>query len=240
MRVPRIVMLEPTRQLPHHRLRIRPMCKIGIVALKRSDEALCHPITLRTTQPRRHRLQSELSGKRARLRRRIAATVISQPFQVAGRLAIGTESLLDGLHHQVTHQVGVNALRCRHPAHRFPVTAIQRKGDPHPLTVIAAKLEPIGTPTFIAGVDRNSAIMPTIRHRLVATAMQQQLLISHDSVNALVVRLLAIEPQHRPYTPIAIAGTIPGNLLDRLQQFSIVGPWWRLAPILPVVGAIES
>jgi hypothetical protein len=79
-----------------------------------------------------------------------------------------------------------------------PIAAIQRKCDSHPLTVIAAKLEPIGTPTFIADIDRNPAIMPTIRHRLLATSMKQQLVISHHPVNPLVIRLLAIQPQHRP------------------------------------------
>jgi hypothetical protein len=38
---------------------------------------------------------------------------------------------------------GVDALRCCYPAHRFPIAAIQRKCDSHPLTVIAAKLEPM-------------------------------------------------------------------------------------------------
>ena len=192
MRMPRIVMLEPTRQLPHHRLRIRPMCKISIVAFERSDEALCHPVTLRAADPRRHRLQSELPGKQARIRRRIAAAVIGQPFHMSDSLAVSTEARFGRLHHQVTDQVGIDALGRRDPTHRLPVTAVQCKRNPDSLAVIAAELESIGTPTFIAGIDSNPAIMPTIRHRLVATAMKQQLVIPHDSVNPLVIRLLAI------------------------------------------------
>ena len=130
MRVPRIVMLEPTRQLPHHRLRIRPICKISIVAFERSDEALCHPVTLRAADPGCHRLQSELPGKRARLRRRVATAVARTPFQFNNCPAIDTELLLDGLHHQVTHQVGVNALGRRNPAHLLKYSKILRRPLP--------------------------------------------------------------------------------------------------------------
>ncbi len=199
-----------------------PICKISIVALERSNAALRHPITLRTADPRCHRLQSDIPGKRVRLRRRILATVISQPFQITDGLAVCTESVLDGLHHQVTDQVGVNALVRGDPTHRLPVTAVQCKRNPYPLTVIAAKLESIRTLGRTADIYRKPAIRPTIRHWLLGSSMKQQPVILHDPVNPFVIRLLAIERQHRPYSSITISGTIPSNLLDRLQQFSIV------------------
>ncbi len=211
----RIVMFEPTRQLSHYGLCIRPMGKIGIVALECSNAALGHPITLRASQPRCHRLQSQFLGKRARLRRRVAAAVIGQPLKIASRLAVGTEARFDRLHHQVTDQVCIDGLARGYPTHRFPITVIKRKGHPNPLTVIAAKLEPIRAPAGIAGIDRNSAIVSTTRYRFVAPAMQQQLVIPHDSVNTLMVCPSTVQPQHRPHTSIAIVGTISGNIFDR-------------------------
>ena len=90
----RIVMFEPTRQLSHHRLRIRPMGQIGIVALEGSNETLRHPVALRAAHPRRHRIQSQLLSERARLRRRVTAAVIGQPFHIPGSFAVGSEALL--------------------------------------------------------------------------------------------------------------------------------------------------
>jgi hypothetical protein len=62
----------------------------------------------------------------------------------------------------------------------------------------------------------------------------------NNSVDSLVIRLLAIEPQHRLPVPVAITGTIADNALDRLKQFPTAGPWRVLAPILPVLGVIGA
>ncbi len=189
MWMPRIVMFEPTRQPSHPRLCIGPMSKIGIVALERSHEALSHAVALRTAHPGRYPLQPQFLSKQTRLRRRVAAAIVGQPFHLPDSLAIGTEALLDCLHHQVADQVSIATLDCGHPTHRFAVTAVQCKRNPHTFAVIAAEPKPIRTPASVAGVDCNPTIMPSIRHPLVTTAMKQQLVISHDSVNALVVRL---------------------------------------------------
>ncbi len=42
----------------------------------------------------------------------------------------------DGRHHEVAHILAREARCGRHVAHRVPVAAIQREGDPHPLTVL--------------------------------------------------------------------------------------------------------
>jgi hypothetical protein len=91
------------------------------------------------------------------------------------------------LNHQVINQVGVNALGRPDLTHRLSVTAVQCNRSPYPLAVTAAKPEPIRTPACIADIDRNPAIMPTIRHWLLATSIKQQLVIPYESVNPLVV-----------------------------------------------------
>ncbi len=90
--MPRIAMLEPTYQLPHHRMYIGPMSKIGKVALECSEEALCHPVTLRTAHPSRYRLQPQPLSKETRLRRRVAGVIVGRPFHMPDRLAVGTLS----------------------------------------------------------------------------------------------------------------------------------------------------
>jgi hypothetical protein len=51
--------------------------------------------------------------------------------------------MLDGSH-QVTNVVAGDAARGGEEAHGFPVTAIEREGNPHPLAIVAADLEAIG------------------------------------------------------------------------------------------------
>jgi hypothetical protein len=55
--------------------------------------------------------------------------------------------MLDRHHHQVAHVVAGDASRGGEEAHGFPITAVEREGDPHPLAVVA--LEAIGAPAPI-------------------------------------------------------------------------------------------
>jgi hypothetical protein len=235
----RIVMLKPTPQLAHHRLRIRPMGQIGIVWLEGSNETLRRPVTLQAAHQRRRWLQHKLLGKRARLRRHVTAAIIGQPLRVPARLDIGAVALLNRLHHQVASKAGIDALSRGHPAHRFPVTVIQSRGDPHPLTGVEARFEPIQASARIIDIDGNQTIMPTVQHWLVTKTTQEQPSTSHHSVPPLMVCLPAIQLQHRPRASAAITGTIPGNVLDRLEQLSIIRPDRHFTPILPIFRSIQ-
>jgi hypothetical protein len=70
-------------------------------------------------------------------------------------------------------------------AHGFPVTAIEREGNPHPLAIVAADLEAIGAPTPIALIDRNAAVMPPLD--TASMAIEQQAMDLHRPVDPLVI-----------------------------------------------------
>jgi hypothetical protein len=74
--------------------------------------------------------------------------------------------MLDGRHHQVSHVVTGDAACGGEEAHGFPVTAVEREGDPHSLAIVAADLEAIGAPTAIALIDRNAAVMPPLQQKV--------------------------------------------------------------------------
>ena len=48
------------------------------------------------------------------------------------------EPVLDGSHHQVAHVLAGDAAGSGQEAHGFPITAVERKRNPHPLAVVAA------------------------------------------------------------------------------------------------------
>jgi hypothetical protein len=104
----------------------------------------------------------------ARIAGHVAAAVVRQPFDGDRQAVDPAEPMLDGSHHQVAHVVAGDAARGGEEAHGFPVTTIEREGNPHPLSIVAADLEAIGAPTPIALVDRNAAVMPPLDTASVA------------------------------------------------------------------------
>jgi hypothetical protein len=70
--------------------------------------------------------------------------------------------MLDGGQHQVAHVVAGDAACGGEEAHGFPITAIERKRNPHPLAIVAADLEAIGAPASIALIDCDAAVMPPL------------------------------------------------------------------------------
>ena len=93
--------------------------------------------------------------------------------------------MLDGGHHQVTHVLAGDAARGGEEAHGFPVTAIEREGNPHPLAVVAADLEAVGAPAPIALIHRNAAVMPPLD--TAGVAIEQQAVDLHHPVDPLVI-----------------------------------------------------
>jgi hypothetical protein len=59
--------------------------------------------------------------------------------------------MLDGGYHEVPHIVGGDAACGGEEAHGFPITAIERKRNPHPLAIVAADLEAVGASAYATG-----------------------------------------------------------------------------------------
>jgi hypothetical protein len=78
--------------------------------------------------------------------------------------------MLDGRNHQITHVLAGDAARGGEKAHGFPITAIEREGNPHSLAVVAADLEAVGAPTPIAIIDRNATVMAPLDTAGVASS----------------------------------------------------------------------
>ena len=95
------------------------------------------------------------------------------------------EPMFDGGYHQVTHVVPGDAARGSEEAHGFPITAIERKRNSHPLAIVAADLEAIGAPAPIALIDCDAAVMPPLD--TASMAIEQQAMGLHHPVDPLVI-----------------------------------------------------
>jgi hypothetical protein len=121
------------------------------------------------------------------------------------------------------HVLGGDAAGGGDIAHRLPVTAIEREGDPHFLAIVAADLEAVRAPTGVADLDGD---LPVVSPLFAAAAMtlEQQTVKLHDAVDALrigrcalVSFRLAAEQSMDP--PIAIGrkiGDQPADIGDKL------------------------
>jgi len=172
VRVNFVVVCDPQRQLTQHGLGIRSRADADVITFDRADEGLSHSIALRTFDGCRSWFQTDVASESARITSDVAATVVGQPFD-GGRQPIDpAEAMLDGHHHQVPHVVTRDAACGGEEAHGFPVTAVERKGDPHSLAIVAADLEAIGTPAPITFIDRDAAVMPA--HGTTGMAIEQK------------------------------------------------------------------
>ena len=185
MRVNLVVVGDPRRQLTHHGLGIRSRTDADVVAFDRADEGFSHSVALRTFDGRRSWFKTDVASEAARIASNVAAAVVRQPFDGDRQAVDPAEPMLDGGHHQVPHVVAGDAARGGEEAHGFPVTAIEREGNPHPLAIVAADLEAIGAPTPIALIDRNAAVMPPLD--TASMAIEQQAVDLHHPVDPLVI-----------------------------------------------------
>src|SRR4029077_4645939 len=86
-------------------------------------------------------------------------------------------------HHQVPHIVAGDTACGGEEAHGFPITAIERKRNSHPLAIVAADLEAIGAPAPIALIDCDAAVMPPLD--TASMAIEQQAMGLHQPVEPL-------------------------------------------------------
>jgi hypothetical protein len=140
---------DPSWQLTHDGFGIWSRTDADIVALDRANEGFSHSVALWTFERRRPRFEPDVAGEAAGVAGDVAAAVIRKPFDRHGQAIDLAKPVLDGSHHQVAHVLAGDAAGSGQEAHGFPITAVERKRNPHPLAVVAADLKAVGAPTPI-------------------------------------------------------------------------------------------
>src|SRR5262249_62225315 len=133
LRVDLVVVGDPSWQLPHYGFGIWSRTDADIVALDRANEGFSHSVALWTFERRRPRFEPDVASEAAGVAGDIAAAVIRKPFDRDGQAIDPAKPVLDGSHHQVAHVLAGDAADSGQEAHGFPITAVERKRNPHPL-----------------------------------------------------------------------------------------------------------
>lgn len=135
-----------------------------------------------------------------------------------------TGSLFD--QYQILGQAYIDAARRGHPADGFAVATILGKGRAHALRLVAADLEAVRTPTAITGLAGNTAVVRS-RRPLRGMANQQKLVVTHDTIDGLVIgrrvtRLPALPVESRSDPPVAGGRPIGDHRMAFSQQRRVV------------------
>ena len=142
---------------------IRARTDANIVTFDRTDESFGHSIALRTFDWRRSRFEADVASEPACLVGDVTAAIIGQPLDGDRQAIDQAEAMLDGSDHQITNVLAADAARGSEEAHGLAITAIEREGDPHPLTVVAADLKAVGAPAAVARIDGDASVMTGLR-----------------------------------------------------------------------------
>src|SRR5262249_61168690 len=134
-----------------------------IVARGGANEGFSHSVALWPFERRRPRFEPDVAGEAAGVAGDVAAAVIRKPFDRDGQAIDLAEPVLDGSHHQVAHVLAGDAAGSGQEAHGFPITAVERKRNPHPLAVVAADLKAVGAPTPITFIHSNTSVMAPLQ-----------------------------------------------------------------------------
>ncbi len=180
-----IVVFKGDCQMRERRWRVGLVHTGNVIVRHRFHERLSHAITLRGTSRRRQRLEAELPSEAARALVGVGRAVVRQTFNALLSLR-GAESLFNGREHHVTHNVAAMPAGRGGPTDGFAVAAVQCKRDVQWRAIVAPELEAARTPSLIAAVHGNAAVMPASVTTRVGTA-QQQLVVPHDLIDAFVV-----------------------------------------------------
>ena len=105
---------------------------------------------------------------------------------VTGRRFDQPEAMLDGSEHQITNVLTADPTCGSEETHGLAITAIEREGDPHPLTVVAADLKAIR-------LDGDAPVMSSLD--AAGMAIKQQAVDLHHPVNPLVIGRLQASGQ---------------------------------------------
>ena len=233
-----IVMLKPSFQPIHDSSRVRPVGQSDVVAFEGFNKALGHPIALGALHRSRDWFKSQGSGKGPSIARDVARPVVREPLHFVGRSLTSAEPIFNSLHHQISNKIRVDPFGRRHPAHDLSVAAVQGKRDTNLFTVITPNFKAVRTPTDVAVIDRDRALMLSRVHRPAAVAIEQQVMVSHyainpfgaDAVNSVVDTLMA---QDAPNTSIPIGAEILNHCTDISKQRRVVRLGRRPSSVRP-------
>ena len=67
----------------------------------------------------------------------------------------------------------------------IPITAVERKRNPHPLAVVTADLKAVGAPAVVALIDGDASIMAPLD--AAGMTIEQEAVDLHHAVNPLVI-----------------------------------------------------
>src|SRR2546430_4639301 len=129
------------------------------LTVDRTTEGFGHSIALWTFDWRRSRFEADVASEAACLAGDITAAIVGQPLDGDRQAIDQPEAMLDGSDHQITNVLAADPTRGSEEAHGLAITAIEREGDPHPLTVVAADLKAIGAPAAVALIDGDASVM---------------------------------------------------------------------------------
>jgi hypothetical protein len=100
-----VVVVERNGQVLQRRLSVGVGHPLNVVALHRFDEALGHPVALRTSDGCRDQLQADFTRERHCLVGNVAGTVVAQSLDFAVSLRRTGETIFGRLKHHVAHHV---------------------------------------------------------------------------------------------------------------------------------------
>ena len=183
------------------------------------DQSLCHVVALQTVWWRRANLKSCSSCESHRFSCNIARPIVGEPLDATGDLCcVGTESILDALSEKISDHPPVDTSRRCHPADDFSVTTVQGESNLHLVTVAALKTEAIGAPSHITSESDDLPFMGSCRARL--GSLQQQPVLSHNSIDSLVIHKRALFPQDCGHSTVSISRAIHQDCLDCIKAGS--------------------
>src|SRR5262249_44744467 len=208
-----------------------------IVTLDRADEGFGHSIALWAFDRRGSRFQAEVASEAACLVGEVTAAIVGQPLDGDRQAIDRAEAMLDRSEHQITKVLGAGAAGGGEETHGLAITAVEREGDPHPFTVVAADLKAVGARAAVALIDGDASVMSPLDP--ADMAIEQEAAHLHHSVNPLVIWGLLASGQPLGLwgggdTAVAVGWPVGRDRLDLRHEFIV----WQRRPADPFLRSL--
>ena len=174
---------------------------VDIISFEGLYEALSHPVGLRASDGRKAGDEVEPRRKVQRFSGRVGATVISQELDRCGS-SLGIEASLDCQHHDIADRLSSKSSFTGLPGKDFSIRGVDHEGHPDHLSVPARNLKAIGCPAGVRVQGNDLALMGSAARVFARVLGQQQIVMGHDPVDALV-----IDQRLAPLGRLSIAAT---------------------------------
>jgi len=222
VRVHRVVVGQPARQLRYHGLGIAHILEGNIVSFNRLHKALGLLNGPRAFHWGGDRAHVDGSCKGTCLSVGEEADVVRDPLNRTRRGCITPNTPLDRSQHHVFDQSRINAFRGSHPANRLSVKAVEAKSHSDLLFVPEVSLKAVRAAAQIALINRHPTIMSPGVLTAPDTLGQQKLRPLYRSVATAAVHprdlglqsIVSYQPQRRKNHPL---GTNPSKKKTGLQ-----------------------